>query len=271
MKGKMKKLRLSAGILVALLLAVGIFVYSRQVIDRLGIDNHVEYRNWKAGPVEFTNAHDGDQAPFTLPLNHASVGHNNELTVALTKDIEEITFKQTDGIPIGIAKFDYANHRILATVSYRQSWATSLKMMNGIFRKLVSPVNKLPYSPRKVAVLNEADKRSTYAKYKEAVIKASKNVTYPDGRLYYKTDRPESKKPAFFKMLIDHFVDNVNGDRDMYYSSYTKITGEAIFKPSKRIWTADKYDSEKFTKKISVIEYRGDGIPGVELTWEERP
>lgn len=267
----MKILRWSAGVLVPVLLAVGIFVYSRQVIARFGIGNHIEYRNWKAGPVEFADASDGDQAPFTLPLNHASVGHNRELTVALTRDIEVTTFRQMHGIPIGTAKFDDANDRVLATVSKGQSWATTLKMMSGIFKKPVLLVNKLPYSPQKISVLDEADKRSSYAKYKEAVIKASKNVTYPDGRLYYKTDRPESKKPAFFKMLIDHFVDNVNGDRDMYYSSYTKITGEAICKPSKRILTADKYDSGKFVEKISVIEYRGDGVPGVELTWEEYP
>jgi hypothetical protein len=271
MKGKMKKLRLSAGILVALLSAVCIFAYSRQVIDRFGIGNHIEYRNWKPGPVKFTNAHDGDQAPFILPLNHASVGNNKELTVALKKDIQVITFKQMDGTPIGTAKFDYANHRILATVSEWQSWASSLKMMSGTFGKPVSPVYKLSYSPQEVAVLNEADKRSSYAKYKEAVMKASKNVTHPDGHLYYKTHEPESEKPAFFKKLIDHFVDDEDGSRDMYYGSFTNITGEAIFKPSKRIWTADKYDSGKFIGKVSIIEYRGDGVPGVKLTWEEYP
>jgi len=270
-EGKMKILKLSAGILAVLLLAVCIFAYSRQVIDRFGIGNHIEYRNWKAGPVEFTNAHDGDQAPFTLPLNRASAGHNNELKVTLTKDIQVITFKQTDGTPIGTAKFDYANHRILATVSEGQSRATSLKIMSGILGKSVSPVNRLPYSPQKIAVLNEADKRSSYAKYKEAVIKASKNVPHPDGHLYYKIHEPESGKPAFFKKLIDHFVDDEDGSHDMYYGSYTYITGEAIFKPSKRIWIADKYDSGKFMKRVSIIEYRGDGVPGVKLTWEEYP
>jgi hypothetical protein len=270
-KTKMKRLKLSAGILAALLLTVGIFFYSRQTIDRFGIGNHIEYRNWKTGPVEFTDASDGAQAPFTLPLNHVSVGHNRDLKVALTRDIEVTTFHQMDGTPIGAAKRDYANDRVLATVSKGQSWATTTKMMNGIFKKPVSLANKLPYSPQEISVLDETDKRSSYAKYKEAVIKASKNITYPGGRLYYETHRPESKKSAFFKMLIDHFVDNVNGDGDIYYSSFTKITGEAIFNPTKRIWTADKYDSGKFVEKISVIAFRCGGIPAVKLTWEENP
>ena len=109
----MKKLKFGAGILLALLTVVCIFVYSRQLVYRFGIGNHIEFRNWKASPVEFADVHDGDMAPFTLPLNDATAGRR-KLTVTLTKDISVMTFKQTDGTLIGTAKRDYANHRVLA-------------------------------------------------------------------------------------------------------------------------------------------------------------
>ena len=267
---KQKIGRWGAGVLLAALAAVCIFVYGPQVIDRLGIGNHIEFRNWKAGPVEFTDASDGDMAPFTLPLNHVPAGRR-KLTVTLTKEISVMTFKQTDGTLIGTAKRDYANQRVLATVSHGQSISTSLKMMGGILKKPVSHVNKFTDFPREIVVLNETDERSSYPKYKEAVIKASKDRVHPDGHFNYQTNRPESEQPAFFKKLIDHFVDDEDGHSDMYYGSFTYIAGEATFKPSKRIWTADKYDSGKFIGKISVVEYRGDGVPEVKLTWQDHP
>jgi|GEM_PF-5476087 len=267
---KQKRGRWGAGILLAALAAACIFVYGPQVIDRLGIGNHIEFRNWKAGPVEFTDASDGDQGPFSLLLNETRVGLNmhKELTVTLAKDIFVDTFTEMDGTPIGVAKTDLPNEQVWATIARGRPWTTSLKLIDSVYKKPVFPMYNFHDTPRDFPVLQEDDKRLTYAKYKEAVIKASKNITYPDGRSYYEPHREGQARQEFFKKLFDDFVDNEYGTYDRSYGTFTRLTGEAHFLPTKRIWTGDKYDSGKFVKKVSIIVYRGNPIADVELTWE---
>lgn len=266
----------SAGILLVLGIA-GLFAVGRRLINRYESTTRVEFRNWTAGPIQDATQEDGDHGPFVVEINGEPVGDFRNLNVTVGKDIQKIDFTKLDGSPIGTAKYDVANRRVLVMVAPEQPAALSLKMMNGIFAKSgnadnsVVPVKQFPDMPHQVTILHAGDSRTSYAKYKEAVVKASKNETYPDGQLYYQVAPSTRDESAFFKELINHFVNDENGARDPYYNSYTYITGKATFIPAKRIWTADKYESGKLVGKISLVEYRSDTVPVLELTWQKKP